>query len=146
MTGRDSGKSEPSVPAGELTHLPIKFDPRGSIFVVFQKPTGKATGKPNWAKYKPVQNIEGTWTVQFDNRWGGPGRVKFKSLDDWSQRSEPGIRYYSGTAVYEKEFPAPKTARATRYFLELGRVKNLAEVWLNGTNLGVVWKPPFRWK
>ena len=88
--------------------------------------------------------MKGPGRYEFDSRWGGPGRLKFKSLDDWSKRSEPGIRYYSGTAVYEKEFPAPKTARDTRYFLDLGRVKNLVEVWLNGTNLGVVWKPPFR--
>ena len=28
-------------------------------------------------------------------------------------------------------------------FLDLGQVANLAEVTVNGTNLGVLWKPPF---
>jgi hypothetical protein len=129
---------------GELTRVPIKFDPRGSMFVVFHKPSRKATGKPNWAEYQPVQVIDGAWRVNFDTRWGGPGKVEFESLADWTKRSEPGIRYYSGTAVYEKAIQRPKTARGTRVCLDLGQVKNLAEVRLNDTSLGVVWKPPFQ--
>ena len=143
MTGEIREAGTFSVEDG-LTRMPIQFIPRGSIFVVFQQPGHPATGGPNWSEFKPVQKIGGAWTVRFDPRWGGPGEVKFKSLGDWSKRKEPGIRYYSGTAVYEKEFPAPRTARDTRIFLDLGKVKNLAEVWLNGTNLGIVWKPPFR--
>jgi hypothetical protein len=111
---------------------------------VFQKPARGATGRPNWNEFKPVQGVEGPWTVRFDPRWGGPGPVRFESLDDWSRRREAGIRYYSGTAVYEKEFPGLKKTPGARYFLDLGRVKNLAEVRLNGEGLGVVWKPPFR--
>ena len=68
--------------------------------------------------------------------------MTFDELSDWTKRNEPGIRYYSGTAVYEKEFDW--TRRAERLFLDLGAVKNLAEVRLNGKNLGVLWKPPFR--
>ena len=33
---------------------------------------------------------------------------------------------------------------ASRIFLDLGTVKNLAEVTLNGKALGILWKPPFR--
>jgi hypothetical protein len=129
---------------GGLTRVPIKFDPRGAIFVVFQKPARQGTEKPNWLEFELVQSLEGGWAVRFDRRWGGPGQVAFDSLDDWSKRPEPGIRYYSGTAVYEKEFQSPGKSRGTRLFLDLGQVKNLAEVRLNGRGLGVVWKPPFR--
>jgi len=143
MTGetRDAGVFSAE---GDRTRVPLKLDPRGSMFVVFQKRSLKPTGKPNWPEFKPVQDIDGAWTVRFDTRWGGPGELKFQSLDDWSKRGEPGIRYYSGTAVYEKEFQSPKTTRGTRLFLDLGQVKNLAEVRLNGQSLGIVWKPPFR--
>ena len=48
--------------------------------------------------------IGGPWEVAFDPRWGGPEKVAFDKLQDWSKRPEEGIRYYSGTAVYRKTF------------------------------------------
>ena len=125
-----------------LTKLPIKFDPSGSVFVVFRKPASAAAGGKNWDEFAPAQEIGGAWTVRFDPRWGGPGLVNFATLTDWTKRDEPGIRYYSGSAVYQKEFDWMK--RDGRLFLDLGMVKNLAGVRLNGKELGVVWKPPFR--
>ena len=127
-----------------LTTLPVKFDPRGSVFVVFRKPAPNLAVGKNWSEYQPLTEIVGPWQVRFDQRWGGPGQVAFDTLTDWTQRPEVGIRYYSGTAIYQKEFEAPETGKGSRLFLDLGAVKNLAEVWLNGKNLGVAWKPPFR--
>jgi hypothetical protein len=127
---------------GGLTRLPIKFDPSGSAFVVFRRPAAAAAGGKNWDEFASAQQIGGAWTVRFDPRWGGPGLVTFDELSDWAKRNEPGIRYYSGTAVYEKAFDW--TRRDGRLFLDLGAVKNLAEVWLNGKHLGIPWKPPFR--
>lgn len=127
---------------GELTELPIKFDPSGSVFVVFRSPAAATVSGKNWDDLAPAQEINGEWSVRFDPRWGGPGLVTFGDLSDWAKRNEPGIRYYSGTAVYEKAFDWPQ--RDGRMFLDLGAVKNLAEVWLNGKHLGVLWKPPFR--
>ena len=128
--------------ADGLTRLPIRFGPRGSWFVVFRRTAAAATGTANWEEFAPVEEIGGAWTVRFDPRWGGPGQVTFESLADWTTRTEPGIRFFSGTAVYEKEFTW--TPRGGRVFLDLGGVKNLAEVRLNGKSLGVLWKPPFR--
>jgi hypothetical protein len=124
------------------TRLPIRFDPSGSCFVVFRRPAAAASGERNWDEFTALREITGGWSVEFDPRWGGPGRVAFDGLVDWATRGEEGIRYYSGTAVYEKEFDwVPHDGRL---FLDLGRVKNVAEVRLNGKNLGVLWKPPFR--
>jgi len=126
------------------TTLPIKFDPSGSTFVVFRRPAAAnagANGK-NWDEFVPEQEIGGAWTVTFDPHWGGPGSVTFDTLTDWTKRPEAGVRYYSGTAVYRKTFDW--SPREGRRFLDLGALKNLAEVWLNGKPLGVLWKPPFR--
>ena len=71
----------------------------------------------------------------------------FEELDDWSQRPESGVRYYSGTAVYRKSFSLPPSALGnprSRLFLDLGRVEVTAQVKLNGKDLGVVWKRPYR--
>jgi hypothetical protein len=90
--------------------------------------------------------LGGAWEVTFDPKWGGPeGPVSFARLEDWSKRPEPGIRHYSGTAVYRKRFTFDAAGRTSpRVHLDLGQVAVMAEVKLNGRNLGVLWKPPFR--
>jgi hypothetical protein len=127
-----------------VTKLPIKFDPRGSVFVVFHKPSQTVKIGSNWDEFQSISEITGSWKVRFDPRWGGPGQVTFDKLTDWSRHIKAGIRYFSGTAVYEKEFNIPEQAKGSRLFLDLGKVKNLAEVILNGQNLGITWKPPYR--
>ncbi|MGA7726334.1 MAG: glycosyl hydrolase [Opitutaceae bacterium] len=139
-TGRIRDARTFSVGQGR-TVLPIKFDPSGSVFVVFRRPAGASNGGDNWDNYAPAGDIVGPWDVSFDPKWGGPRSAVFPSLGDWTKRGEPGIRYYSGTATYTKEFDW--SPRAGRIFLDLGSVKNLAEVSVNGTRLGVLWKPPF---
>jgi hypothetical protein len=88
--------------------------------------------------------LSGPWEVAFDPKWGGPEHVTFATLEDWSRRPEDGIRFYSGTAVYRRTFDAPKLQRGQRMFLDLGAVKSLARVRLNGHDLGVVWCAPWR--
>ena len=125
-----------------LTELPVQFDPSGSVFVVFRSPvSGHVSGK-NWDEFASTAILGGSWTLRFDPKWGGPAEVSFDALQDWSKRREAGIRYYSGTVTYQKSFEwAPAQGRV---FLNLGSVKNVARVMLNGTDLGVLWKPPFR--
>jgi hypothetical protein len=64
----------------------------------------------------------------------------------WSENSDPGVKYFSGTATYTKAVEAPPEwfKPGARLWLDLGDVKNLAEVSVNGRSLGVVWKTPFR--
>jgi hypothetical protein len=64
----------------------------------------------------------------------------------WTQRPEDGIKYFSGTAIYHKTFDLPQTlqGQGKHLALDLGDVKNLAEVHLNGKNLGILWALPFR--
>jgi len=56
------------------------------------------------------------------------------------------VKYFSGTAAYRKSFSASESlfAKRQRLYLNLGRVEVLAQVFLNGKNLGVLWKPPFQ--
>lgn len=90
--------------------------------------------------------IAGAWTVRFSTRWGGPTEVVFDKLVDWTKRPEDGIRFYSGTARYEKTFDVPTRwiAAGRSVTLDLGMLRNLAEVSVNGHRLGVIWKPPWR--
>ena len=64
---------------------------------------------------QPPVELNGPWEVRFDPKWGGPERVAFAQLQDWSMRPEDGIRYYSGTAIYRTTFawqPQDRPARA----------------------------------
>ena len=131
---------------GKMTRLPIRFDPFGSTFVIFRhapKPT-HADANNNWPEFEAVATLADTWKVYFDPAQGGPGQIEFAKLEDWSQRPEKDVRYFSGTATYETTCELPARQLTHPLWLDLGLVKNLAEVELNGKNLGVLWKPPFR--
>jgi hypothetical protein len=70
--------------------------------------------------------------------------VTFETLQDWSKRPEEGIKYYSGKATYRKSFDLPTGALSSPLYLDLGKLKNVAEVRLNGKALGIVWCAPWR--
>ena len=91
-----------------------------------------------------VQELVRSWEVAFDPQWGGPAKVTFDKLEDWSKRPEDGIKYYSGTAVYRTTFEAKRPDSKSRIYLDLGKVAVMAEVKLNGQDIGILWKPPYR--
>ncbi|MCF7731059.1 MAG: hypothetical protein K9N23_05200 [Akkermansiaceae bacterium] len=129
---------------GDETLLTLDFAPTQSWFVVFREPGAKpAPTVRNFPVRTPVTTVAGTWSVTFDPKWGGPDQpVQFAALADWTTRPEPGIRFYSGTAIYRKTFDLTP-AVAERSFLDLGTVHHLARVKLNGQDLGAVWCAPW---
>lgn len=92
------------------------------------------------------REITGPWTLRFRKGWGAPDQVVLDKLISWTEHGNPGVKYFSGTATYAKDFSLPASAVGPNksVVLDLGRVKNLAEVTLNGNTLGVLWKEPFR--
>ena len=67
-------------------------------------------------------------------------------LVSWSEHEDPGVRHFSGTATYMKKFrvPGEMMGRDRRIYLDLGKVQVMATVKLNGKDLGILWKPPYR--
>jgi len=132
---------------GKTTSVPVTFEPHQSFFVVFpRKGSPKALAaacRVNFPKAEPVATLEGAWEVSFDPKWGGPEKITFPRLQDWTQRTQEGIRHYSGIASYRKVFDSPKIS-GKRIYLDLGRVHEMAEVMLNGKKLGAVWCAPWR--
>ena len=130
---------------GGVTTVPIRFEATQSFFVLFRKSGSQAkTAALNFPNTAKLVELTGPWEVSFDPRWGGPERVTFPKLEDWSRRPETGIKYYSGTARYSKAFDAPRVSGNQRLYLDLGSIKNLARVRLNGHDLGVVWCAPWQ--
>ena len=92
-----------------------------------------------------VKELTGPWSVDFDQDWAGPGVVTFDNLIDWIDHDDLGIKHYSGTAVYTKQFTISKTELAgnSPIYLDLGEVQQIAELSVNGKKLATLWKPPF---
>ena len=94
---------------------------------------------------EPVK-LEGAWEVSFPKGGGAPEQVKFPKLISWPMHPDDGVKHFSGTATYRRavKIPAQLLASGQRLYLDLGRVEVMAEVKLNGKDLGIVWKPPYR--
>jgi hypothetical protein len=136
--------------ADGLTTVPLLLEPYGAIMVVFDKKINKkkqGTEQHNYLDYRTVKVINGEWKVYFDPEWGGPGSVTFPELLDWTKHPDEGIKYYSGTAVYNKTFDIDfEPQKGKQYFLQLESVKDvgIAEVKINGKDKGILWTKPFR--
>jgi hypothetical protein len=87
--------------------------------------------------------IEGSWDVSFDTKFGGPENIQFDKLQDWTKHESRGIKYYSGIATYKKTINFNKLENKA-YYLDLGEVNDIARVKLNGLDMGVIWCAPWR--
>ena len=93
---------------------------------------------------QPLQ-LAGTWQVLFPKGFGAPESINLPELISLHAHEDEGVKYFSGTASYIKNFTYDKlTASHKRWFLDLGHVEVIAEVKLNGKDLGVLWKRPYQ--
>jgi alpha-L-rhamnosidase/F5/8 type C domain len=128
------------------TQVSLTLDAHETAFVVFRKDTA-ITHRTIPAKTETsVFTAANSWQVKFPAGRGAPTEARATALKSWSDDPDKGIRYFSGTATYSTMFTAlPKWfAAADRMWLDLGRVRNIAQVRVNGKDLGLVWKAPFR--
>lgn len=94
---------------------------------------------------EPV-TLDGPWNLTFPAGWGAPEHATLDHLVSWSEHEDPGIRYFSGTAEYTIKLNVPENLFGAdkRLYLDLGEVQVMAHATLNGQDLGVLWKPPYR--
>ncbi|TKK71039.1 glycosyl hydrolase [Ilyomonas limi] len=145
LTGEVSNLTHATVEQG-VTKVPLQLAAYQSYFIVFTKEHLPVATKSFTSGNKVVTTLSGLWQVSFDPKWGGPKQIQFDKLTDWTLRPEDGIKYYSGIAVYHKTFDLPLLVdnKEGRLLLNLGEVKNIARVKLNGKDLGVVWTAPWQ--
>jgi len=128
------------------TTVPLRMEPNDAVFVVFRK----KAARPSLTLTQPVETqlavIDGAWNVSFQPDRGAPAQIVLDDLTSWSENTDPGVKYFSGTGSYTKTIQASADwfKEGTQIWLDLGEVKNLAEVVVNGKSLGIVWKTPFR--
>ena len=129
--------------------LKLELPAYGSVFVVFREtptPAALLSPEPLKAGAASALTIAGPWTVRFPAGWGAPGSVLWNSLINWTESEDPGIRYFSGTASYTAEFEVAEAMLRDNggWILDLGSLREVAEVALNGRSLGILWKEPFQ--
>jgi hypothetical protein len=123
------------------------LDPDGSVFVVFRRPaTAPSRTLPHPVRTE-LATVKGPWQVTFPPNWGAPPQIMLDNLASWTASSDSGVKYFSGTATYIKEMEASSNwfGASKKIVLDLGAVKEIAEVSVNGKSVGgVLWKPPFQ--
>jgi hypothetical protein len=127
----------------------LNLEPTESVFVVFREkaPKNKAVVADKvMPVFKPIQEVTGPWDLRFPANWGAPEMVTLEKLISWTEHADVGVKYFSGTAVYSKviTIPSDLIGKDKPLYLDLGRVEVMAEVKLNGQNLGILWTRPFR--
>ena len=94
---------------------------------------------------EPV-NITGDWQLDFPSGWGAPDNITIPELMSWSESENKGVKYFSGIATYTKKFDIPGEYINDELIIsiDLGRVREVVEIYLNGENMGILWKPPYK--
>ncbi len=114
------------------------------FFVLTEKPLDIPDAAP---AYTPAEilTLDRYWDVEFNQRGGERALETFSTLNDWSTNSDPVVKYFSGTANYRSSFniPAGRLNGMDECRLDLGDVRVMAEVVINGHNAGVLWRSPY---
>ena len=119
--------------------------PGDAFFVVFNGRTDVTRQDVPAKREVLLRDIDGPWTVHFDERWGGPKSVTTNRLMSYTESLNPGIKYYSGTAVYENHFSITVAElKQGRILLDLGEVGCMAQVIVNGKEVATLWKTPYK--
>jgi len=137
----------------EGTDIDLTLHPNQSIFLILDTPevysfySRRAMDELKAAKNKSTDkkalDISDNWQVQFDANYGGPSKpVLFTTLNDWTKNPDSLIRYYSGTAIYTKNFTY--NGDTQKAWIDLGAFSSIAEVKINGIACGTLWTPPYR--
>ena len=132
--------------ANGRTTVPLNLEPDDAEFIVFREKAKSSTRTISIPVETKVASIDGAWKVDFQLNRGAPAQITLMDLTPWNENTDPGVKYFSGTGSYTKTIQAPADwfKSGQELWLDLGAVKNLAAVTLNGKSLGIVWKTPFR--
>ncbi|MEO5893434.1 MAG: glycosyl hydrolase, partial [Ferruginibacter sp.] len=132
--------------AGGNTKVPLRLEPNDAVFVVFKGNTAVASRVVPPLKETQLTLIDNNWQLKFQAGRGAPLQAPVGKLGSWTENTDAGIKYFSGTGTYSNTLVADKTwfSKSASLVLDLGDVKNLAEVFVNGKSAGIVWKKPFK--
>ena len=144
----ETGANEPLSYATEAdaTKVPLTLNPNESVFVVFRAPAAAPTNTVPQPAETNLGTIQGGWDVAFEPDRGAPKSVRFEGLKSWTENADPRVKYFSGAGTYTRKLTiSPSQLKpGGRMLLDLGDVRDLAEVRVNGVLVGSPWHAPYR--
>ena len=144
----ETGKIEPVsyTMANGVTTAFLHLVPNDAVFVVFTGKASVTTYSLPEVKESELSVLSGEWCISFQKDRGAPAQITLNELSSLTTNKEAGVKYFSGTATYTKTIEAPVewAKDQSQLWLDLGDVKNIAEVFVNGKSAGIIWKKPFR--
>ena len=128
------------------TKVPLHLLPNDAVFVIFSGNTKVSHKIIAKLKQRPLFVLKGLWKLNFQKDRGAPETINIKNLTSWTESNNDGIKYFSGTGTYIKTINVPikwvKNKRQT--WIDLGNVKDVAEVIINSKPAGIIWNNPFK--
>ena len=93
----------------------------------------------------PIE-ISGSWQIKFTSTYDPVKTVTYDKLKSWTEDENFDTKYFSGTGTYKKSIEIKRSllGKGQRLFLDLGDVRELCRVRLNGKPVATLWKSPFR--
>lgn len=130
------------------TKVSLELESLQSLFVIFRKQTkDTGSGKSIDVSESIVSEIAGPWKVLFKPVKAQESfEVNMDSLYDWTISADKRLKYFSGTATYSKNVHLIKKEikDAQAVYLDLGKVGGIVSLKINGREVAVLWKHPFK--
>ena len=149
-----SGNRQPGIePAAYVertgfTTVSLDLAERESVFVVLRDraPVPQVAQAAAPGAETALATVNGPWTLSFPPHWGAPPSIQLQALVSWTENADPGVKYFSGTATYSTKIHASRSwfHQGQQVFLVLDKVRDLAEISVNGKPVGMLWAPPYR--
>lgn len=143
----DTGKAAPAsfTIANGRTTVPMSLEPNESVFVVFRGNSGVLSRHLTAPMVSPLMALDADWSLSFQPNRGAPtDPLRLDRLASWSVSPLPGVQHFSGTGTYTRSVTVPARKGTGRIMLDLGDVRDIAEVTINDQPVGTLWKPPYR--
>ncbi|MCC6289787.1 MAG: discoidin domain-containing protein [Chitinophagaceae bacterium] len=128
------------------TKVSLHLTPNDAVFVVFGNNSNSSAVNVPAIKETPVSTLDESWKIDFQKDRGAPASISVDKLQSFTENNDNGVKYFSGIATYTKTIDAAANwfKQGAKLWIDLGDVKNIAEVFVNGKSAGIVWKKPFK--
>lgn len=127
-----------------VTETTLRLEPHEAVFVVFRRPTAEREWTLPRKTISVAATVGGPWSVTFGPGLAAPAPATFPAPASWTDSADPLTKYYSGQATYRTSVSVKRPARGERILLDLGDVRELAAVKVNGKSVGTAWNAPYR--
>ncbi|SEK06250.1 alpha-L-rhamnosidase [Sphingobium sp. AP50] len=125
--------------------IPLTLQSDEAVHVLFRTKSRNDHANIVAATLSAGSELSGSWDLLFEKGRGAPPTKTLDKLAPLHESVEPGVRYFSGVATYQKKFRAPREWKAGEaLYLDLGTVNDVVEVWVNGSLAGSAWHAPYR--